>query len=117
MQAYTVLSQKQETLDKIFAQIPNLLMSDKATGIEGVYQVIFTNINYPWFVVIRENMCTTHQGEYETPIVTMNVSCEDFVAIVRGQLNETLALMTKKMKLEGNILQAIKYSKAFRKME
>lgn len=47
----------------------------------------------------------------------MRVSYEDFVAIVRGQMNETLALMTKKMKLEGNILQAIKYSKAFRKIE
>ncbi len=117
MQANTILSPIEQALNQIFAEIPNLLIREKAIGIEGVYQVIFTNINYPWFVVIRENGCTTHQGEHENPIVTMRVSCEDFVAIVRGQMNETLALMTKKMKLEGNILQAIKYSKAFRKIE
>lgn len=107
---------EKEALDHIFDQIPDLLITEKARGLDGVYQVIFTNINYPWFVVISNEKCTTFQGQYPSPLVTMNVNSEDFIAIVQGKLNETLALMTKKMKLEGNILQAIKYSKAFRKM-
>ncbi len=117
MQSTIIQSAQQKTIDNIFAEIPNLLISEKATGIDGAYQVLFTDLDYPWFTIIQDDQCATYQGRHHSPIVTMTLSSENFVAITQGKLSETLALMTKKMKLEGNILQAIKYSRAFRKMQ
>jgi putative sterol carrier protein len=106
-----------QNIEQLFQEIPGLFITEKSRDINGAYQVIFTDIDYPWHTKIEGTKCSSHQGVHPQPVVTMLLSSSDFANITYGRLNETAALMSGKIKLQGNLIQAIKYSKLFRKLE
>lgn len=103
-------------IEEIFRVIPELFITEKAKDIDGAYQVIFTDIDSPWHTIIIGKDCKTYPGIHSYPIVTMTVSSDDFIDITCGRLNDTAALMKGKIKIKGNLMKAIKYSKLFRKL-
>lgn len=105
-----------EKINKIFEEIPGLFSGQKHDDLNGSYQVKFTDIDYPWYTVIDRVNCTSYQGEHSSPVVTMIISSSEFMDIFYGKVSEIMALMTGKMKLEGNLVKAIRYSKSFRKL-
>lgn len=110
-------NEMKQNIDKIFQAIPNLFIVEKAKNVNGVYQVIFTDIDYPWYTVIEDTKCIAYQGMHYNPIVVMSISSLDFADITCGRLNETVALMKGKFKIKGNLVQAVKYSKLFYKLK
>lgn len=106
----------QAQIIEIFTLTPRLFIAEKSAGLDGYYQVLFTDIDFPWYTQIQASSCTTHQGMATDPTVVMMISTTDFIEIIHGRLKETLALMTGRLKLEGNLVLAVKYSKIFRKL-
>lgn len=103
-------------IEEIFRMIPDLFITEKAKDIDGAYQVIFTDIDLPWHTIITGSDCKTYPGIHDYPVVTMTVRSEDFVEITYGRLSDTAALMKGQIKIKGNLMKAIKYSKLFRKL-
>ena len=64
-------------IDSIFNNTPNLFIKNKSKGMDGAYLVIFTDVDYPWYTVIKSSKCTTHQGLHSMPTVTMRVNSTD----------------------------------------
>ena len=107
------LDKNTQTIEDIFSAIPSLFIPRKNNEINGVYQVIFNDLNYHWYTIIEGHKCRAYQGVHEIPIVSMTLLSSDLIKIIYGDLNETYALMTKKMQLKGDIIKAIKYQGYF----
>jgi putative sterol carrier protein len=103
-------------INYIFQVMPELFIGEKAEGVNGAYQIVFTDIDYPWHTLVEGANCTSHLGIHPNPAVIMSVSSSDFADITFGKLNETIALMKGKIKIKGNLVQAVKYSKLFYKI-
>jgi putative sterol carrier protein len=115
--SFTATDEIKKSIDRIFKAIPGLFIAEKAKDVNGAYQVIFTDVDYPWHTFIEGTKCSTHKGMHPNPIVTMSLSSFDFTDITYGRLNETMALMKGKFKIKGNLVQAVKYSKLFYKLK
>lgn len=64
------------------------------------------SLSTPMHVVIRNGACAVHDGEAAAPDVNISMEDDDFVALMKGELNGMTAFMTGKLQLEGDLMLA-----------
>lgn len=100
--------------DAWFAALPSKVTPDAT--LNATFQVRLTG-GRPglWWVRTREGEATTGSGPVEAPDVTLEATSEDFFQIVEGKLDPLAALLTGKVKLEGDLSIAQKLPQVFRR--
>ena len=84
---------------------PEAIEKMKDLGI--VFQMIATNIDYRWvFDCMAEPKFV--EGMYENPTVTTEATSEVFTNIYEGTLSGTKALVTRKVKIKGPMIKAMR---------
>ncbi len=88
--------------------------ADKADGVDAVIQ---WNIEGPsggdWHVLVKEGAFTLHTGSHADPSVAIVINDDNWLKLINGQLNGPMAVMTRKMKVNGNIRLARKMDQMF----
>ena len=95
-----------EILEK---DLPARFKPDKAKGIDTVVQM---EIKGPhgggWTVTIKDQKMEVKEGTHQSPKLTIEMAETDFLDLVNGKLNGTMAFFTGKLKLKGDVAVALK---------
>ncbi|MES2883170.1 MAG: SCP2 sterol-binding domain-containing protein [Pseudomonadota bacterium] len=80
---------------------------------EGADCVIQFNISQPHYVTIKGGAADATAGTAPNADLGITMEDEDFVALMKGELNGMTAFMTGKLQLEGDLMLAQKLSSYF----
>ena len=105
-----------KTVKQTFEEMPGTFQPEAAGGVDEVYQFDITGAGGgKWYAQVKDRQCTVVEGEHEKPSLTITMGAADYLAMAEGRLNGQVAYMTRKMKLKGNMLHAIKMNQIFKK--
>ncbi len=83
--------------------------ADLAAEMKGTFQYDFSaSDNGKWYVTFENGQVTYAEGEAENPVVTIRAKFDTFVDFYKGKLNAMSAVMTGKIKIKGNMAEAMK---------
>ena len=71
------------------------------------------NISTPMHIVIKGGTCTLNEGAAGSPDVSITMEDDDFVALMKGELNGMTAFMTGKLQLDGDLMLAQRMGSMF----
>jgi len=94
------------TIDEIFRNIDSALREDpsRSQGTVAVFQFDIGGEEAGIYqIVMRENEAYAHEGVQETPDCTISIDGEHFKKLMTGQLNPMMAVMSGKLKIQGNL--------------
>ncbi|MBW1709731.1 MAG: SCP2 sterol-binding domain-containing protein [Deltaproteobacteria bacterium] len=95
------------TPEEIFDMMADAFKPDAAQGVDVVFQY---NISGPeggdWNITIKDQKCEIKKGQAENPTTTMQLSDEDFVKMITGELNPMMAFTSGKLKIQGDMMKA-----------
>ncbi|MBW1733293.1 MAG: SDR family NAD(P)-dependent oxidoreductase [Deltaproteobacteria bacterium] len=103
------------TVAGIFDGISGAFQADKAAGVDAVFQF---DISGPgggsWYITVKDGNCEVTQGSHERPTTTIKMGDDDFVSLMRGELNAMSAFTSGKLKVEGDLMKSQLIEKLFR---
>ncbi len=89
--------------------LPGRFKPEKAKGIDTVVQM---DIKGPhggiWTVTIKDQKMDVKEGTATLPKLSIEMTEVDFLDLVNGKLNGTMAFFTGKLKLKGDVAMALK---------
>ena len=65
-------------------------------------------------MVVKEGACQVREGMHERPTTMIRMAGEDFVKLIRGELNSMKAYTTGKLKIEGDLMKSQLIEKLFK---
>ena len=103
------------TVKSIFERIPDAFQPDKASGVEVIFQFdISGDGGGSWTVTVKDGTCEVKEGSYEKPTTTIKMADEDFVKLIRGELNAMSAFTSGKLRIEGDLMKSQLIEKIFK---
>ena len=105
----------QLTVKDVFAKMPGAFLSDKAAGVDVVFQF---SISGPkggeWHAVVKDQSCEVMEGEHQSPTTTIKMADADFVKLIVGELNAMNAFTAGKLKIGGDLMKSQLIEKIFK---
>ncbi len=93
----------QSSLDSIagsFAGLQTAFQPQKAAGVNKTYQFDFTGREAgTWALTVANGTLESHQGPAQNANATITVDSDDWLKILRGELNPVTAFMGGKIKV------------------
>ena len=100
---------------EIFAQMPGAFQSDKAAGVDVVFQFTLSGDGGgAWHVVVKDGKCDVIEGAYASPTTTILMDAADFIDMIQGKLNAMLAFTSGKLKVDGDMMKSQLIEKLFK---
>ncbi len=98
--------------DDIIKQLKSKFNSEAAQGKDLVFQFIIEDYqNY--CLKVKDGSCDIIEGIVDGADVTLSTNKENFKAMLNKELNAMMALMSGKLKIDGNPLLAMQLSQLF----
>lgn len=94
----------------LLKKLPEIVIVDAIDGLECTVQL---NLSAPVHVKICDGACTVEEGASENPDVTLTLSDENMIALLKGNLNAVTAFMMGKVKVDGDLMLAKDFSSFF----
>lgn len=108
------MAETELTPQDIIDQIPAAFQADKAQGLEATFQFDITgDQGGHWYTEIKDAQCRVTEGTTDSANITITISDENFVKLITGRLDGTMAFMTGKLKLKGDMGLAMRLSNLF----
>ncbi len=105
-----------KTVRQTFEEMPSTFLPDAAGGVDEVYQFDITGEGGGrWYARVRDRACEVVEGNHDKPSVTITMGAADYIDMVEGRLHGQVAFMTKRMKLTGSMLHAVKMNQIFKR--
>lgn len=103
-----------EEIHAFVANLPEIFLPEKAAGMNTVIQFNLTGDNGgTWWIKINDGQCEVHEGEAESPQMTLISSAEDLYAVMTGEANAVSSFMQGKIKVQGDMALALKMQTMF----
>ena len=100
---------------EIFDNLSRAFVPEEAEGFNAVIQFELTGEGGgEWNAVVANGTLAVVRGQAPNPSLTLTASAADYVAIINGDLKAMSAFMTGRVKVKGDINQALKMQKMFR---
>lgn len=87
----------------LIRKLPAAFDASAAAGTDCTIQF---NVSTPMHVVIAGGTCTANDGTAANSDLALTMEDEDFVALMKGELNGMQAFMTGKLQVEGDMMLA-----------
>ena len=102
------------TATDVFTEINERLEADpsKLAGMNAVYA--FDLNGEPYHIAIHDGKGQAGPGSVENPNITITMAPEDFVDLATGKLDGTMAFMSGKLKIKGDMGLAMKLQSILR---
>jgi putative sterol carrier protein len=96
------------TAAEVFTEIDSRLKSDpsKIGSLSATYAFDLDGDNY--HIVLKDGQGEAGAGEPADPNITITMKSEDFVDLATGKLDGTMAFMSGKLKIKGDMGLAMK---------
>ncbi|MEW6349458.1 MAG: SDR family NAD(P)-dependent oxidoreductase [Thermodesulfobacteriota bacterium] len=102
------------TVQGVFDRLPQAYRADKSAGVDVVFQYRITGPQGgEWYVVAKEGSCECIKGVHDKPSTTIIMTDEDFLNLIRGELNAMQAFTSGKLRIEGDPMKAQLIQKLF----
>lgn len=88
-----------------------LAINPQATA--GLDRTIQFNISQPAYVVIRNGACEVTEGNADNADLSLAMSDDDLVSLLTGKLDGMAAMMTGRLKLQGDMSLATQLGRYF----
>ena len=96
-----------DTLDKRF-------VASASKGLNAVFQFELSGDGGGQYnIAVNDGTMEVKEGTAATPSVTIKMSADDYLKLINGQLNGTMAYMKGQMKVTGNLMLAQKMQAVF----
>jgi len=105
------MKRKITSVENYFETLDDRFNPEGAKGVDMTFQWEIDGNH--WHAVIKDQKMTLHEGENADATCTMHITGDNFVKMINGDLNEKLAILTRKIKVSGNKLQAGKVRRIF----
>jgi putative sterol carrier protein len=103
------------TVKAIFDGIPKAFQPDAAAGVEVVFQFDISGAGGgSWHVTVKDKACQVSEGSHAGPTTTIKMGDEDFVKMIRGELNAMAAYTSGKLKIGGDLMKSQLIGKLFK---
>lgn len=99
-------------LKEIFSALQQKL--DENPGkVEGINATYFFNLSengvpHQYHIAVADGVAKVNEGGVDNPSITIFMDANDFLAVASGQLNPMTAFMGGKLKLQGDMMLAMK---------
>jgi putative sterol carrier protein len=99
----------------VFEKMPQAFRAEKAEGVNCVFQYTITGEGGgEWFAEINERTCRVAAGKHLSPVCTLIIAADDFLALMNGKLPAMEAYTSGKLKIEGDLMKAQLIGKLFK---
>jgi len=99
---------------QIMLDIPNYFNAEKAKGVSGIVQCMFTgNQASDWVIRIEDQECSVDEGTTNNPDLTIKADAEDGVKILTKQMDPMRAYMLGRVKVFGDLSLGMKLTNFF----
>lgn len=99
---------------ELMKSIPGYFNAEKAKGISGVVQCMFSGDQASdWVIKIENETCTVEEGRTPNPDLTIKADAEDGVKLLTGKLDAMRAYMLGKVKVFGDLAFGMKLINLF----
>ncbi|MDY6851968.1 MAG: SCP2 sterol-binding domain-containing protein [Thermodesulfobacteriota bacterium] len=96
------------TCAEIFAQMEERFRELEFSDIHAVFQFnIHGDGGGHWHAVCEGNFCRVQTGVFPRPDLTVTTSAGNAVKLAEGRLSPTLALLTRRVRLKGDMVLAL----------
>jgi len=103
-----------ETVQGYFDTLDQRFVVDASKGVQAIFQFdISGDGGGCWHVVVDDGSMEIHDGPHENPSAVVRSSADNYLKICNGDMNGLRAVMTRKMKIEGNLVIARRMQKMF----
>ena len=93
--------------------LPQRFKPDKAKGVDVIVNIdISGNNGGEWTVIIKNQTLKIKEGLHNSPSLSLKISEKDYLDVINGKLSGEKAFFTGKLKLKGNISQALRLKDA-----
>ena len=103
------------TVATVFDRMPEAFVADKAGGVDVVFQYgIGGDDGGQWYVTIKDLKCEVAAGTHDQPTTTILMGSDDFLSLIKGELNAMKAFTMGKLKIKGDIMKSQLIEKLFK---
>lgn len=103
-----------DSVQAYFDTLDQRFVADASKGVQAIFQFdISGDGGGCWHVVVDDGSMQTHDGPHDSPSATVSSSADNYLKICNGDMNGLRAVMTRKMKIDGNLVIARKMQKMF----
>jgi putative sterol carrier protein len=103
-----------KSVQEYFETLPQRFVSAAAKSLQAVFQFELTGDGGGTYHVSVDNgTMKVNEGAHPSPTATIKMGGDDYVKMVNGKLNGTMAFMKGQMKVTGNMLLAQKMQAIF----
>jgi len=102
------------SVTEYFSTLNDRFVADAAKDVDMVFQWNITGDDGgTWHAHVANGAMDLKQGEADSPTVAITISGDNYVKLINGKLNGAFAVMTRKMKVTGNVMMAKKMDEIF----
>lgn len=93
--------------------LPQRFKPEKAKDVDVIVNIVISGDNGgEWIVIIKNQTLKIKEGLHNSPSLSLKISEKDYLDIVNSRLSGEKAFFTGKLKLKGNISQALRLKDA-----
>ena len=102
------------SVKEYFDTLNTRFVASASKGLNAVFQFELSGDGGGQYnISVNDGSMEVKEGTAATPSVTIKMSADDYLKLVNGQLNGTMAYMKGQMKVTGNLMLAQKMQAVF----
>ncbi|MBU0516528.1 MAG: SDR family NAD(P)-dependent oxidoreductase, partial [Proteobacteria bacterium] len=103
------------TVAGVFDGMGDAFQPQAAAGVEVVFQFkISGDGGGDWVVTVKDGQIEVDEGTIDQPTTVIKMGDDDFVALIKGELNPMSAFTSGKLRIEGDIMKSQLIDKLFK---
>jgi len=107
------MSEVKSLIDFFEKILPQRFNPEKAEGVDVIVNIdILGDNGGKWIVMIKKQILTIEKGIQKHPTLSLIIKEKDYLDIINGKLSGEKAFFSGKLKIKGNISQALKLKDA-----